>query len=201
MSRRRPLLLVPALAALLVLMDGARTADAQSLADVARREQERRADVQSGKIYTNADLTPVAASPAREVPSPAALAAARDAGVGAAGESEETLPEESREAEAAEPGGPGTVIEGREKRDEQYWRNRARDIRGRLARAVADAGAARARLDEIEAAPPSPSAAREHEVMAGALQRLQANVGFLRAELEQFEARARIESVPSDWTP
>jgi hypothetical protein len=107
---------------------------------------------------------------------------------------------QAREKAPAQPGAPGTVVEGREKRDEQYWRNRARNTRGRLARAIADVEAARARLEAIDAGPATPTAAREREVIAASLPRLEASVGSLRTEVEQFEARARIENVPPDWT-
>ena len=56
--------------AVVLLAGHATTSSAQSLADVARREAERRQQVPSGKVYTDGDLAPVdAATPPPQPPS------------------------------------------------------------------------------------------------------------------------------------
>jgi hypothetical protein len=183
-----------ALLALVLVPDAARS---QSLADVAEREQARRKAAPSGRVYTDADLPPVSrpAPPPPVVPAspadtpPAAEVPNGDPGGAGAGTTEAPV----------EPGAPGTVIEGREKRDEEYWRNRARDVRGRLARATADVEAAERRLAEIDTGGQI-SSPQERRIVAAALERLRANVGFLQEEVALFEARARVENVPEEWT-
>jgi hypothetical protein len=102
-------------------------APAQSLADVARKERERRA-VGAGKTYTNLDIISSAAeSPAVEAsqpPDPTGLDR-KDAGPGSAAVQPATKPAE------AKPAGP-TDNKGR---DEKYWRTAFDAVRTDLRRA------------------------------------------------------------------
>lgn len=176
-------------AALLSLAFEGQIAAAQSLGDVAQREAERRKQTTSGRVYTNADLAPVDAS----TPSPVPMAAEVPPGP-----APETPP-----APAAEPtDNPGiepVIVKPREKRDEQYWRTLARDLRGRVAKGNANIAAQEARLAEIDAGPQTPTAVREREVISGTVSRLQRDVRFLSEELRRFVTRAQLAKVSEDW--
>jgi hypothetical protein len=162
---------------------------AQSLGDVARREAERRTQVTSGRVYTNEDLAPV--DPAQPTPPAATGSAAAEAA---------QSPGKEAQAAAAKPAGlEGPATKPRVKRDEQYWRTRAKELRGRLAQAEADAAAADARLQELDAAPQTPALAREREVVARAVARMRSAVRYLRDEVSQFEALAESNNVSPDW--
>lgn len=185
---------VGSIAGIVLLLAGAESlVSAQSLGDVARREAERRQQVTSGRVYTNEDLAPVDPAQTTATPSAAAVTPAADNAQPADGKKAEG----TGAAAGAEGGKPAATP--RVKRDEPYWRGRAKDLRGRLARVEADAATADARLNEIDAAPPSPVVAREREVVATALVRLQASVRYLRDEVAQFEKFAAFNKVPPDW--
>jgi len=177
--------------AVLFGMCAAQAASAQSLADIARREQERRKQVTADRVFTNDDLARIDAAP-----STSTVEAAPSAGVSPGGTANGTKGQ-GEGARTAQ--GTGTVIEGRPKRDEKYWRERARDLRGRLAHATAGIAAAESRLAELEARPPTPANQRERELAAAALARLRAGVQSLSGDIDRMMARAQIENVPSDW--
>lgn len=183
-----------ALGIALVLTTIPAAASVQSLADLARREAERRTEVAgSGRVYTNADLLQGEPAPAVGVPPPAIAAPATT------GSTPSTT---SKAADASTPPTEATTeepLEGREKRDEPYWRARARDLRGRLALAENNATRTEAYLREIDAGPQTPALAREREVVAAALARQQSDLHFRREEVAQFEALARLNKVPADW--
>ena len=182
--------------ALLILTCNTNVVSAQSLGDVARREAERRTQVTSGRVYTNADLVAIDSPPAPLAPEAGAPATATAT---ASDDSDEGVPAPVTEEAAADEAAP-TIVEAREKRDEQYWRARARDLRGRLARTNTDMVGTEARLGDIDAGPQTPARAREREVIAKALARLQSEVRFRLEDLTGFEALARANNVPADWT-
>jgi hypothetical protein len=106
------------------------TASAQSLADVARKEGQRRKDQPAAKVYTNetlrADITPSAPStpptaPGAESSSPAGTAA----------------------APSPTPG------EDEPKKDEAYWRGRIRAAREQLERSQAFAAALESQINAL----------------------------------------------------
>lgn len=164
----------------------------QSLAAVADRESERRQRAPTGRVFTNADLAPV--EPATAAVSPAVLATTAPAATAASTE-ESKSPAAGPDTPAAAP-----VVEGRQKRDERYWRAGASDLRRRLARANADAAGAESRLAEITAGAPTPDMARERRVVAEGLVRLRATARFLYEEMTRFQTRAGAENVPAEWT-
>ena len=195
----------------------------QSLGEVAQREAERRAQVTTGRVYTNADLVPVidasapmpapsrspsqspAQSPARsQAPAlaPAAVEATAGHGVSALTiASTPTTPAPGENAETADAPGVESIIAGApEKRDEQYWRAKAQDLQGRLAKTIPGIAAAEARLSQIDAAPRTPTAAREHEVIAATLSRLQRDARALSDALTGLLTRARVAQVPEEST-
>lgn len=176
--------------AVLVLTADAATSG-QSLGEVARREAERRKQVPSGRVYTNGDLAP--ADPAQTVPAPAAPAQPSAETAKPAGSQTEV-------AAAAEGGGDKPAAQQPpSRRSEQYWRDRAKGLRGRLAQLEADAAAAERRLNEIDAGAQTPETAREREVLATAVARLQSSRGYLRDEVARFEKLAELNKIPADW--
>lgn len=186
-----------AVAALLLLSADLPLGSAQSLGDVAQREAERRKQATSGRVYTNGDLAVV--DPPSSPPPPA-LAAPAD---GLPKTADEGTPEASKKAEPAAGTAPDTAVKpplkGREKRDEQYWRTLARDLRGRFAKATADVAAREARIAEIDASPQTPTLVREREVISATLSRLQRDARSHSEELTRFLTRAGMAKVPEEW--
>lgn len=164
---------------------------AQSLGDVARKEQERRKQTPPGKQYTNDNL--------RSEPKPSAPDAVRPiAGAPAkAADAAKPTPVEapSASSSAAENASAPLV---REKRDETHWRTRARELRGRVQQTRDEIASVEVRLADLDAQSGA-SVARERDVTAGALSKLRQNLQFFLAEVDRFEQRARSEKVPADW--
>ena len=180
-------------AAVVVVVATAETVATQSLGDLARREEERRKATTTSRLYTNADLDAVASAQST-TPLPANAPTLPPDG----GESlKPTTPVPAKYANI--PGVEPIIIEGREKRDEQYWRQRARDIRDRVARATADVEGAQMRLADLDNGPQTAATVRERDVAAKSLAQLQATLGFRRDELAKFEAFARASNAQPDW--
>jgi hypothetical protein len=176
-----------ALVAILLIGNFALESSAQSLGELARREEERRRQTTPGKQYTNADLPDTASATAPAVtqpdPGPAAAAAA------------DPSPAKAADADADAP-----PARGREKRDETYWRTRARELRGHVQRTQTEIGSLEARLTELETqAATSPDALRERDVTAAHLRKLRQNLQSFGKEVERFEQRAHTDRVPADW--
>jgi hypothetical protein len=161
------------------------TSAGQSLAELAKRSGKG-----SGRVLTNADLQPVepiAATEAAPTPAP------------------DAIPTPSEGSPAAKPSDAGVSpaleepIKPRNKRPESYWRARAQDLQGRLAKVLSDGEALAARLQAIEAAPPTAASQKERAVVEQALTRERASETALRSEIAGFEARARAENVPAAW--
>jgi hypothetical protein len=176
-----------ALLAILLIGNFADESSAQSLGELARREEERRRQTTPGKQYTNADLPHTESESAPAVtqldPASAAAAAPDPSPAKAPGADEDASP-----------------ARGREKRDEQYWRGRARELRGHVQRTQTEIGSLEARLTELDTqAATSPDALRERDVTATHLRKLRQNLQSFGREVERFEQRARTDRVPADW--
>lgn len=163
---------------------------AQSLADVARREKERRAAQEKARTYTNTDLPPADTAPPPVAP-PAIPSSA--SGTAPAGPRDDATTAETNAAASEQP------AKAREKRDESYWRARAKALHDRITKANADVAATRSRLDSLDAAPPSPENTQEHAVTAATLKRLQDNAQALLDELGRFSALTSTLKIPADW--
>ena len=191
----RPLIIrfVLSSAVTVVLLAGHATAgSAQSLADVARREAERRQQVTSGKVYTDGDLAPVdGATPPPQTPiqpSPTSD-----------GETPDTQPSSSQAPPGNNPGKEPVMVKAREKRDEQYWRKLMKDLRARVEKANASVAAQEARLAEIDGGEQTPTRVREREIVTESLTRAQRDARSLTDELTRFITRAQIAKVPDEW--
>lgn len=162
-------------------------AAAQSLADVAKKEQERRAGVEApGKTYRNVDLTP---DPAR------ASVGEEPASNHAGNEAVRTEPAEpnagdalvapvSSEAAAAAPADGDTAL------NEGIWRSRANVLRARVERA-------RKELDLVS----RPEDGDERQQARTASVRASAEGVLARAQSawDAFERAAREVGVPEGW--
>jgi hypothetical protein len=166
-------------AALLAIPIG--PAEAQSLAEAARREQERRKAVPAApKVYTNADL---AAGGAPQVPRP--------------------LPAPAGPPEAAaEP-----VLEAAEEpRDEAYWRGRITEAQQQLQRNQMFLEALQSRVNALSAdfvARDDPAQraviAEDRQKALAEMERVKGDIQKLTKEIADIREEARRAGVPPGW--
>jgi hypothetical protein len=148
-------------------------ASAQSLGDVARRTVGRQPSVMQSRVYRNADLAP----DAPVAPAPSVVAAEP-------GTSTPMTPSTpATEAATAPTGLTSVIVNAPKKNNAPYWRAKMQNFARRLARTTAGVATAEARLDQIDAAPSTPSSMREREVVAATLSRLQREARALDSEL------------------
>ena len=184
--------------ALAVVLASAATASAQSLADVARREEERRKAIgNSGKVYTNDDLQPV---PASEVPAPPSTPAASStaepaADAPAASGGEDAKPE--GEAAATAP----------KLTPEQMWRKRIADERAAMARAQVLADALQSRINglttdfENRGDPVQKNALfADRQTALAELDRMKKEISDHQKAIADIQEEARRAGVPAGWT-
>jgi hypothetical protein len=172
---------IPAFAAALALAGV--SASAQSLGDVARKEEARRKAVaKSGKVYTNDS---VRGSDAAVSPAPAGPAAAVPA---------EVKPEEK----PAEDAGP--------KKDEAYWRTRMGEARTGLERAQTFQEALQSRINGLSAEFAARDDPAQRSVISSNRQKAMAELERVKKEIADFtkqisdiEDEARKAGVPAGW--
>jgi hypothetical protein len=168
------------------------SAAAQSLGDIARKEESRRTRVAPGKQYSDDDLLP--AAPPRALSSESVALPGIDDPDGAGPEAAAVASPDGESAESADP-----PVKAREKRDEAYWRGRATELREAVARIRGDLEMAEARLAELDGTESSPSLTRERQVTANAFGNLQRNLQSMLAEAAAFEKRAKANNIPAEW--
>lgn len=181
---------------LLFGLDAGVSAQPQSLGDVARGESDRRREAANapGRVYTNEDLAAIelpreeprqavpALPPAQENDSAPAAASPGAASTTEQGQTEDT-----------------TTGSTRNRRGEEYWRARAKEVRERLAKASADLESTRASLSALDNGPKTPAVARERAVVAAAVQRLQSDVRSRQLEETKLRTQAEINKIPAEW--
>jgi hypothetical protein len=160
----------------------------QSLADVARQEEERRrATSTQVRVYTNEDLgkasqpAPIATTVAAAKPD--ATASKADAGK-----------VESTEAAAEAP-----KAEVNEHRNEQHWRERSRSYRERLDKLRADVAAIQSQIDALQAAAQTPAVLSDLRIAEKDLIKFKNQMAFIQKEWSQIELLAREAKVPPAW--
>lgn len=164
----------------------------QSLAEVARKEEDRRKAVKdSGKSYSNKDLKPVPApaAPAATAPSPAAAADATDA------------KEPDSTKAAAKP-----VDKAAEPKDQKYWFGRMQGLREQLARDESYADALQSRINALtidfsardDPAQRSQIGAAREKALAE-LDRLRVAIADGTKAIADLEDEARRANVPPGW--
>lgn len=181
-------------------------ARAQSLAEVARVEAERRARVAvPGKVYTNGDLVPdftrppvpdqsgdASADATRDAdPAPTATPAEADAAVAQSA----TVGASPAERQAGVTPTDLQAPQPADGRDETYWRNEAQLIRTRLANQIAQIEQLRTQERSLAAGAESP----EKALVRQTLQKAIADLTYLNDEWRRFETSARERKVPEHW--
>jgi hypothetical protein len=174
----------------IVLFSG--VASAQSLADIARKEEERRKAIKApGKLYTNDDLLkyPVSAPPA---PDPAKADAATAAG------------------DASKTGGTAATSAGPEtptvEKGEAYWRKLASDARDRVARSKTYLDILSERVRALNQTFYSSENAEERSTvwaqrgkLVDELERLKKDIADQEKDVLKVEDDAKKANVPAGW--
>jgi hypothetical protein len=183
------------LAGLAVVVFAAGPAAAQSLAEVARKEQERRTKVtQPSKTYTNADL--------KAVPAPVPPAGG-EAGTAppATQQVEQAAAQEKEAGEAAE------AVEADDPlKDEAHWRARITEARDQLERSQVLRDALQSRINALTADFAARDDPAQRAVIANDRQRALAELDRLVKQCEEqlqaiaaIEEEARKAGVPPGW--
>lgn len=180
---------VPSLAATLaVLAACAATAAAQAptLAELARKEQERRKAAGSAtKVITNKDLPKPTAVPAGDAGAPA------------------TDPDAAVDAKATD---EKKAVDEKDQKDEPYWRGRMVGAREDLRRGEMFMDALQSRINALSADfvnrddPYQRAKIGEERLKAlSELERVKADIGKARKEITDIEEEARQAGVPPGW--
>jgi hypothetical protein len=161
---------------------------AQSLAAVAKKEEERRKKIPDpARVYTNKDLgaPPAASTPAPAATPPAATPAA---------------PADAAKASAAE------AKDKEPAKDQKYWAGRIKTLRDDLARNETYAEALQTRLNSLQADfvnrdDPAQRAVieRDRQKAAGELGRLKQSITDGKKAITDLEEEARRAGVPPGW--
>lgn len=184
-------LLIPAVIfTTLALASGIATVRAQSLAEVAQKEEERRKTVKpASKVLTNKDLGDV---PAAAV-TPPADAKATDAKAAEA-------------AKTAKPAEPSAEDSKAPVKDQAYWSGRMKELRTQLDRDQIYAEALQTRINSLSADfvnrddPAQRSVIeRDRQRAVGELDRLTKAVAEGKKAIADFEEEARRAAVPPGW--
>ena len=173
---------------------------AQSLADVARQESERRKAIKdSGKVYTNNDLkeVPRATTPAQ----PAAPTAAPD---GSKDAKETSVESKDANKQAVEK--PGAEKEKAAQKDQAYWSARMKALQTAVERDQTYVSALQSRInalttDFVNRDDPAQRAriAIDREKAAAELERLKKAIVDGKRAIADFEEEARRAAVPPGW--
>jgi len=178
-----------------LLLAGSAAASAQSLADVARQEAERRKTIRSsGKVYTNESLDNGAA-PAAPTPAPPAAAASPDA------------PAADAPPEGQTPAAPDTPAASEAApQNEAEWRKRVAGIRDALSRAEIFAEALQSRINALTADFVNRDDPAQRELVGAERQKALAELDRVKQEtqdhqkaLTALQEEARRAGVPPGW--
>ena len=178
------------------------TVSAQTLADVARKESERRQTVQGGaKTYTNTDLKPVAGAPAVE-PAEPGDAAGPEAGGAATG----SKPKADGDIDAKAPGDAAKASGDTETKDQDYWSKRMDALKEQLERDQTYLDALQTRVDSLTADfvnrddPAQRSqVANDRQKALGEIDRLKKAIEQDKAAIPELEEEARRAGVAAGW--
>ena len=183
--------LSPVAAALLILSSGSTLVRAQSLADVAKKEEERRKTVsQPAKVYTNKDLNPV---PGGSAPPPPA---ATDANGKDAKDSKDAAAKDGKAGDGKDSGA----------KDQKYWSDKLKALREQLDRDKTFADAIQVKINALTTDfvnrddPVQKRAIEADRVKALAeLQRLTKAIADDTKAIADLEEEARRAGVPAGW--
>lgn len=189
-------------AILLILTSaGLASASAQSLADVARKETERRQGVKDvgGKTWTNQDLKTVAAAPVET--------AAPDANATAVPGAEADAPPSAADAKASpKPEGSAKSDEKAEVKDQAYWAKRMSDLKEQLERDETFREALQNRIDSLTSDFVNRDDPAQRTQIADSRQKALSELDRVKKAIEQgkraipeLEEEARRDGVPAGW--
>lgn len=180
-----------AVAALLLFAAAAR---AQSLAELARKEEERRKNVpEAAKVYTNKDLN---AAPGPSAPPPAisSAAAAADAGKDAGKE------KDAKDVKTKDANGNAIV------KDKAYWAGRLKTLQDRVDQSQTYVEAIQTRInalstDFVNRDDPAQRSVieRDRQKAVAELARLKKTILDGKKAIADLEEEARREGVPPGW--
>ena len=171
-------------------------ARAQSLADVAKKEEERRKSVAApAKVYTNKDLNPV---PAGSLPPPAPA----KAGDGAAKDKDKEADTDARSKGSKAPDAADKTVV----RDQAYWAGKYKGLQDALLRDQNYADAMQTRINSLNADfvnrdDPAQRAVieRDRQKALAELGRLKQGVLDTKKAIADLEEEARRAGVPPGW--
>jgi hypothetical protein len=175
--------------AALISLGAAHMATAQSLGDVAKKEESRRKAVKSnGKVYTNDSLKP---EPEPSAATPASASSGQPAAPAAA-----ASPDRAPEPASAVP----------DKGDEKSWRKRVADARDALQRSQTFAGALQSQLNALTTDfvnrddPVQRSViAVNRDKVAAELDRVTKEIAEQTRAIADIQEEARRAGVPAGW--
>ena len=180
------------LSLLVLLAFAVATLSAQGLASIAKKEEERRKAVPTGKVYTNSDLKSDIAS----APPPTPAANASPSGPGAAPGTK--VPSVDLPGGKAEPDTPA--------KDEAYWRARIAAARSALGRSRIFADALQSRInalstDVVNRDDPAQRSQLELERKRAVaeLDRVNKEIAEQTKAIADIEEEARKAGVPPGW--
>src|SRR5262245_48892315 len=176
-----------------VLFGSALRVSAQTLADVAKKEEERRKKIsEPAKVYTNKDLAPVPAS-STPPPAPASASAAPASGSTTPAASDTPAKEEDKEAK-------GPV------KDQAYWAGRLKTLQENVSRDEGYAEAMQTRFnslttDFVNRDGPAQRAVieRDRNKVRSELDRLKKAIVDGKKAIDDFLEEARRADVPPGW--
>lgn len=178
------------IAAAAVCSCSASALSAQSLGDVAKKEQQRRKTARStgGKVYTNKDLGPAGTAPAPAA-APAPAPATQTAGPGG------TEPSASAENKGQDP-----------RKTEEYWRKRIEAARAEIQRNELFLDALQTRInalsmDFVNRDDPAQRAviANDRDKALAEMTRVKDSLAALKKQVDDIEEEARQAGVPPGW--
>jgi len=180
--------------AALVFIGVANVAAAQSLGDVAKKEEQRRKTVKSGKVYTNDEL--------KRDPTPSVPASASTGTTSTPSASSTPAPATSEKKADKD----GADKDSADKSDEKTWRKRIANARESLQRSQAFADALQSQLnalstDFVNRDDPiqRQQIAKQRDGVVAELDRVKKEVAAQTKAISDIQEEARRANVPAGW--
>jgi len=184
--------------AALVFIGVANVAAAQSLGDVAKKEEQRRKTVKSGKVYTNDEL--------KRDPTPSVPASASTGTTSTPGASSTPAPAPASSGNNAGKDDSANKDGGADKSDEKTWRKRITNARESLQRSQAFADALQSQLnalstDFVNRDDPiqRQQIANKRDGVVSELDRVKKEVAAQTKAISDIQEEARRANVPAGW--
>jgi hypothetical protein len=182
-----------------VLVAFATRASAQTLADVAKKEEERRKQTPAGKVYTNNDVGPATPAPPPAEARGDKAADAKPSDASAADDKGDAKPSEGKAGAAADK--PAAAV-----KDQKYWRERITAARLAVERDTGYAEAMQTRInalttDFVNRDDPAQRAVieRDRNRALAELDRLKKQIVDDKKAVADIEEEARRAGVPPGW--